>query len=218
MVLLIYCAGGFGREVMDIARRVNARQGRWDALAFIDDNGGAPKSYGTDVYRFEASIERFGRDGAEFVIANGEPVVRKMLRERIDTAGARWGAVVDETAIISAAASIGPGAIVFPGCFVSSQAALSKNVALVAGTAIGHDTVLGENTVVAGQVNVGGGCSIGQDCYIGMGAQIKEGTKIGAATVVGMGSVVFNDLPEGVIALGNPCRPMRPNVNKRVFQ
>ena len=51
-----------------------------------------------------------------------------------------------------------------------------------------------------------------------MGAQVKEGTRIGLESIVGMGSVVFADIPDEVIALGNPCRPMRPNTCKRIFK
>lgn len=31
----------------------------------------------------------------------------------------------------------------------------------------------------------------------------------GAETTVGAGSVVVRDLPPGVLAVGNPCRPVR---------
>ena len=41
---------------------------------------------------------------------------------------------------------------------------------------------------------------------------------IGEGVIVGMGSVVFNDLPDNVVALGNPARPMRPNLEQRVFK
>ena len=32
---------------------------------------------------------------------------------------------------------------------------------------------------------------------------------LGSGTVVGAGSVVTRDLPEGVVAVGNPCRVLR---------
>ena len=50
-----------------------------------------------------------------------------------------------------------------------------------------------------------------------MGSQIKENTRIGKSAIVGMGSVVCADIPDEVIAMGNPCRPLRPNLNRRVF-
>ena len=35
------------------------------------------------------------------------------------------------------------------------------------------------------------------------------GVTIGDDTVIGAGSVVTKDLPEGVVAVGNPCRVLR---------
>jgi sugar O-acyltransferase (sialic acid O-acetyltransferase NeuD family) len=218
MNLLIYCAGGFGREVMDIARRINRVHARWEAIGFIDDMREDPSYYGAEVYRFEAARERFGVNAVEAVIATGEPFVRKALLEKLDEAGIGMALLADPSAVISETATIGAGAIVFPGCFVSSMAALGRNVAIIAGSTIGHDTVFSDNCVVSGQVNIGGQCSIGSESYIGMGAQVKEGTRIGQGTIVGMGSVVFADIPDEVIALGNPCRPMRPNTSKRIFK
>ena len=51
---------------------------------------------------------------------------------------------------------------------------------------------------------------IGRNCWIGAGAIILPGVTIGDDTVVGAGSVVPRDLPEGVVAVGNPCRVLRP--------
>jgi acetyltransferase-like isoleucine patch superfamily enzyme len=67
-------------------------------------------------------------------------------------------------------------------------------------------------------VNLGGECIVGDNSYIGMGALIKEGIKIGSNTIVGMGSVVYSDIPDGVIALGNPARVARPNLDQKVFK
>lgn len=51
---------------------------------------------------------------------------------------------------------------------------------------------------------------IGRNCWIGAGAIILPGITIGDNTVVGAGSVVTKDLPTGVVAVGNPCRVLRP--------
>ena len=51
---------------------------------------------------------------------------------------------------------------------------------------------------------------IGRNCWIGAGALIMPGVTIGDDTVVGAGSVVTKDLPSGVVAVGNPCRVLRP--------
>ena len=50
---------------------------------------------------------------------------------------------------------------------------------------------------------------IGADVWVGGGALILPGVRIGSRTVIGAGSVVTRDVPEGVIAAGNPCRVIR---------
>ena len=51
--------------------------------------------------------------------------------------------------------------------------------------------------------------TIGSDVWVGSGAIILPGVTIGPRTVVGAGSVVSRSLPEGVLAVGNPCRVIR---------
>ncbi len=51
---------------------------------------------------------------------------------------------------------------------------------------------------------------IGRNCWIGAGALILPGVTIGDNTVIGAGSVVTKDIPANVVAVGNPCRVLRP--------
>jgi len=50
---------------------------------------------------------------------------------------------------------------------------------------------------------------IGSDVWVGGGALILAGVRIGSKTVIGAGSVVTRDIPDGVLAAGNPCRVIR---------
>ena len=50
---------------------------------------------------------------------------------------------------------------------------------------------------------------IGENTWIGAGAIIVPGVKIGKNVVIGAGSVVTKDIPDGVVAVGNPCRVLR---------
>jgi maltose O-acetyltransferase len=50
---------------------------------------------------------------------------------------------------------------------------------------------------------------IGSDVWVGGGALILPGVRIGSRSVIGAGSVVTRDVPEGVLAAGNPCRVIR---------
>ena len=51
--------------------------------------------------------------------------------------------------------------------------------------------------------------TIGDNVWIGGGVSIIGGVTIGKDSVIGAGSVVVHDIPEGVVAVGNPCRVVR---------
>lgn len=55
---------------------------------------------------------------------------------------------------------------------------------------------------------------IGRNCWLGAGVVMVPGVTIGDNVVVGAGSVVTRDLPDNVIAVGNPCKILR-EVNDR---
>lgn len=50
---------------------------------------------------------------------------------------------------------------------------------------------------------------IGKNCWLGAGVIIVPGVTIGNNVVIGAGSVVTKDLPDNVVAVGNPCRVLR---------
>ena len=51
--------------------------------------------------------------------------------------------------------------------------------------------------------------TIGDNVWIGGNVVILPGVKIGDNVVIGAGSVVTKDIPENVIAMGNPCKIVR---------
>lgn len=50
---------------------------------------------------------------------------------------------------------------------------------------------------------------IGENVWIGAGTVIVPGVHIGKNSVIGAASVVTKDIPENVVAVGNPCRVIR---------
>ncbi len=51
--------------------------------------------------------------------------------------------------------------------------------------------------------------TIGEDVWVGGSAVICPGVTIGNRSIIGAGSVVTSDIPDDVIAAGNPCRVIR---------
>jgi putative colanic acid biosynthesis acetyltransferase WcaF len=52
--------------------------------------------------------------------------------------------------------------------------------------------------------------TVGEDAFVGARAFVLPGVTIGARSVIGACSVVTHDVPENVIAAGNPCKVLRP--------
>ena len=51
--------------------------------------------------------------------------------------------------------------------------------------------------------------TIGEDAFVGARAFVLPGVTIGARSMIGACSVVTRDVPENVIAAGNPCKVLR---------
>lgn len=51
--------------------------------------------------------------------------------------------------------------------------------------------------------------TVGDNVWIGAGVQVLPGVTIGSNVVIGAGSVVTKDIPDNVVAVGNPCRVLR---------
>jgi len=216
MDLMIYGSGSTGREIADMAQLINQSEKRWDAIHFLDDLRQGHEHYGIGVLKM-ADLEAWPKP-FECVIAIGEPLFRQEMHERLKQKGFSLATLIDPSARISPSAQIAPGCLIGPSSFVSSNTILEENVMLEINTIVGHDIVIGAHSVISSCTVLGGGAQIGARSFIGLNCSIKEKTLIGSGVVVGMQSAVHNDIPDDVIALGNPCRVLRKNESGRVFK
>ena len=83
---------------------------------------------------------------------------------------------------------------------IGARATVAQEVYLSAGT---HDFDRPEMPLVAGTIK------IGEDAFVGARAFVLPGVTIGARSVIGACSVVTEDVPEDVVAAGNPCRVIK---------
>lgn len=51
--------------------------------------------------------------------------------------------------------------------------------------------------------------TIGENVWLGANVTVLPGVTIGKNSVIGAGSVVTKDIPENVVAVGNPCKVLR---------
>lgn len=113
---------------------------------------------------------------------------------------------IHKTSCISSSVIIGKGNAIMPGVVINSNAKIGNNAIINSGAIIEHDVVIGDGVHIAPGCTVCGATSIGNNTFIGAGSTIIQGLQIGANSIIGAGSVVITDIPDNVIAVGNPVR------------
>lgn len=214
MVLAIYGAGGAGREVKEIADL----QDQWSEIIFINDNAESPMFKGVQCMPFSQFNQNYSPEAAKVIIALGEPQYKISLYNKVKSAGYSFANVIHPSAIISPSAKLGAGITVKAGVIISADAVIEDNVSLQEYMSVGHDTIIHKHAQISAYVVFGGNCEVGDGTYVGLHVPIKEGIKIGAHSIIGMGSVVVRDIPDHVVAMGNPARAMRACDNSKVFK
>ena len=219
MNLVIYCAGGLGREVYDIAIRINKITSKWDRIIFSDDTiPNDQKVYLTKNYSLSSILENFDLNTISFLVANGEPQNRKKILDRLKQFKLKLETLIDPSAIISSSAKIGKGTIVCQNSTITSLAKIEDNVVCNIGSIIGHDVVIGNHSNISSYSVIGGKTKIGSRVFLGSGSILKEKIKIGNDVIISMGSVVYKDIEDGLIVVGNPARISRRNEKKSIFE
>ena len=100
-----------------------------------------------------------------------------------------------------------------PGAKISFGTKLDKT--FPAGIHIGEESYLASGAIVfthdftrALKVHT----SIGKKCFIGANVIIMAGVKIGDEVIIGSGSIVTKDVPSNCIAVGNPAKIIKENI------
>jgi len=207
--VVIYGAGGNGREVAETVLAAREAGADWEPLGFLDD---ASEKHGAQVLGLPilgAAEWIADHQQVQVVMGNGHPRHRQSAAERIENLGGTWATVVHPGAFVSPSASIGEGCVIFAGAVVSGNSHLGRLVQVNFNAVVHHDDQVGDLATLMGNVALGGNVRLGEGTFVGMGAQVRQGISIGEWTLVGCGASVVRDLPAYCVAAGVPARPMR---------
>lgn len=211
MHLLIYCAGGLGKEILFEAEEANKLEMRWQKISFIDDICSENIWNGHDIYKYNEALQLKEKGGVEVIIANGEPSVREKLWDKLQKDAFPMATIIHPTCSVHPFVKIGKGVIIEERCCVSTNVIVGDNVHIQANAILGHDVELGSHSVVSAFCGIGGRCRIGMRCFLGMSSTIKQNITIGDDVITAIGTAVFRNAKNGKILLGNPAKNIGDN-------
>jgi len=192
--LVIVGAGGFGREVYHWARSAfdsgthrlkGFLSNRPDDLAGRDFGAsllGDPDSYGIGP-------------NDRFLLAVGDPTLKRSLAERLRGRGALFATLVHSTAVVAPTARLGEGVVLCPFATVSDAVELGDFVMLNFYASVGHDGRVGRYATLSPYATVNGFASVGDDVFLGSHATVTSRRKIGDGARVGANVAVHSDVP-----------------------
>ena len=143
-----------------------------------------------------------------FIGAMGSPK-RKRWIEEIEEKGFGFDTVIHPSVIISDFVNICKGCIFCPGVILTCDTKIGRHSIVNIGSTINHDCIIGDFVTISPGVTIAGNVTIGNKCWIGIGAKIIDNISIGKGSFIGAGAVVVKDIPENVLAIGVPAKPIR---------
>lgn len=195
--IIIKGAGGHARVVIDCARA----QGRTVACAYDPFQDG--EVYGIPIRR---RYDPADFPKAEAVVAIGDNAVRRQVSENVKHA---FTNIIHPSAMISSFATVGDGNMILHGVIVQASARIGHHVILNTGSQVDHDCSIGDFVHIAPGAILCGNVQIGEGSFVGTGAIIIPGKKVGAWSIIGAGSVVIDNIPDYVVAVGNPAKVIK---------
>jgi sugar O-acyltransferase (sialic acid O-acetyltransferase NeuD family) len=208
--IVIFGAGGFGRDVVDLIRDINRPARQWDLLGFIDDD---PALWGTELIDVPVLGGRDWFQTSDRVphvaLGLGSPSVKQRVVDTLRDRVAGFPALVHPSAIISEYAQIGEGVVVTAANILMSRSVIDDFAMLNLACTLGHDSYVGRYSSLSPATNVSGYVHIGEGCDLGTGVKIIPGIRIGEWSVVGAGAVVTKDIPSNATAVGVPAQVIK---------
>lgn len=208
-IILIGC-GEHARMVIDNIEQ----QEKYEIFGVITDDRNmiGKKLKGYNIICHNDEVELLLKENKEieaYFLGVGNMRTREKLFKRFDSILNAVN-IIHPSSIISKHANIGYGNIFEAYTKIANDVIIGNHCILNSFTSINHDQKIGNNVLIGCNVSLAG-TTIGNNTIIADGASISFKKKVGCQCIIGDGSVVTKDIPDNIIAYGNPAREIRQN-------
>jgi sugar O-acyltransferase (sialic acid O-acetyltransferase NeuD family) len=204
--IVIYGAGGFGRETALLIEQINSHLPQWNVVGFCDDGKEVGEKIG--LYQVLGGWNYINEVTHEMnvVIAIADPLAREKIRTNLANANLRFPSLVHPSVLINATCQIGEGSILCAGTRITVDVTIGSFVIVNLNCTLGHDCRLENFSSLMPAVNVSGNVKVEVGAYIGAGAILLQGITIGNYSLVGAGAVVNKSFDGNKKIMGVPAR------------
>lgn len=202
--LVVVGAGGFGREVVDVAAAAG-----FAVAGFVDDGEPDAELLARRGQALLGPIELLATWPGACVIAIAAGPVRAAIAEQVEAWGTTLASIVHPTAVAGEDVAWGAGFVACAHVSLTTNIRFGRHCHVNLNATVGHDCRIGDFVTINPGANISGDVRIGDGVMIGTGAAVIQGVEIGAGATIGAGAVVVRDVPQGVTAVGVPARPLR---------
>lgn len=198
-------ASGHGKVIKDILNANGVK-----VQAFVDDNPNINECEGRPVLHDATGL-------SPMIVSIGVNCIRKAVVEKLMRNARANGSIIEfatavhPSAVVSPSAKIGEGSVVMAGAVINADAVIGKHCIVNTGATVDHECSIGDYCHIAPGVNISGDTHVGEGTWVGVGSCVIQGIKIGKNCMIGAGSIVVKDIPDNVVAYGNPCKVVREN-------
>ncbi len=190
----LYGAGGHGHAAVALIKSL----GDYQPVVVYDDNPNTEYILKVPVKRFED--QSLTTDSLCVTIGNNRN--RKKIVSQFDM---EYPTFIHESALLYPSVKVDKGTLVHPGVVLDAEVNIGKFCIINNHATLSHNVTIGDYVHIAIQAAIAGGVTIGEGTLIGAGSIILPEVTIGKWVIIGAGSVVTKDIPDNVIAYGNPA-------------
>ena len=209
MNIAIYGAGGFGKEVACLIKRINQKGGEWNLIGFFDDTkpkGTAVSSYGLVLGGME-ELSLVNEPLAVAIAINENKAVRR-IRESITNDHITFPNLIDPSLfyVDENTVTMGEGNIIQNGCMISCDVTIGSFNLINDHVVVGHDNIIGDFNGLMPGAHLSGGITIGDNNLLGVASVVLQGMTIGNGVTLGANSVLMTAPRDNNTYLGVPAK------------
>ena len=208
--IVIFGAGGYGREVACIIKRINNVKQEWNFLGFIDDGleAGTTNDYGVVLGNTEF-LNSYDKE-LFLVIPISNPEIIQKIVNSINNKNINYPNIIDPDVLFIDRESVkmGKGNIFSPKTLVSCNVIIGDFNLFNMNDGIGHDATIGNCNTFMPNVNISGGVVIGDRNLFGVKSTMLQYLTMGNDNMVGAHSLIARKAKDGFTYVGVPAIPV----------